>query len=229
MSPRFEEVVVFAVICILVTLFGWIYALDRQKRIALWMLGWLAIFIHFAAPAIDDWLPWLMPYTNWIKAATLILAGTCFLLSVSDVFVRHRRIAFMVFISGTSMCYLCGLQFGIRSPWFYAGLLGASGVYGLIQALRYYNWKTPHLFLLVLLFPYCGWAIEQALKGRLDTGLDFYLFSFFYITGLVYFRHFRRISPGVIFPSASFIAWGCVFPAATVMSVHHSGPAPGSF
>ncbi|HZU31463.1 MAG TPA: PAS domain S-box protein [Candidatus Angelobacter sp.] len=230
MSPHFEEIVVFVVISIMVALFAWTYALDRQKRVGLWMLGWVAIFIHFAAPALDDSLPWVVAYTNWIKAATLILAGTCFLLSVSQVFIQQqRRIAFIIFISMASMAYLCGLQFGIRAPWFYAGLLLISGGYGLIQAVRFYSWKSPYPYFLALLLPYCLWAISQALKGRLGHGLNFYLFGFFYVTGLVYFRHFRRISPGVIFTSASFIAWGCVFPAAAVLSIHHIGPTPGSF
>src|SRR5215467_13861415 len=100
MSPRFEEIVVFVVVTILVSLFAWIYLRDRQKSTGLWMLGWCAILIHFAAPAFDDLIPPLVPFTNWIMRFTLIVAGSCFLLSVSEVFVsRRRRIAFAFFIS----------------------------------------------------------------------------------------------------------------------------------
>src|SRR5437879_8207730 len=101
MSPRSEEILVFAVISILVSLFAWIYLRDRQTRVGLWMLGWTAIFIHFAVPVVDDYIHWIMPFTRWIKVATLILAGTCFLLSVSEVFAkRQRRIAFVFAITG---------------------------------------------------------------------------------------------------------------------------------
>src|ERR1043166_5400267 len=100
MSPRFEEWVVFGVISILVALFGWIYARDREKRVGLWMLGWIAIFIHFAVPAFDDFVPAILLYSGWIKVFTLIVCGTCFLLSVSEVFSdRPRRIAFIFLIS----------------------------------------------------------------------------------------------------------------------------------
>ncbi len=230
MSPRFEELVIFGVTSIVVALFAWIYTRDRQKRAGFWMLGWIAIFIHFAAPALDNFLPWLLPYTKWIKAATLIVAGTFFLLSVSEVFVNRRlRLAFSTFISGAALAYLTAIALHVSSGWFYAGLLMMSCVYGVIQAVSFYGWRSPYLYSMFLLLPYAGWAIFQALRGFLVHGLGFYLFGFFYITGVVYFRHFRRFTPGVIFTSASFIAWGCVFPLGTFLAGRHGGPPPTSF
>src|SRR6266849_3465904 len=100
MSARFEEILVFTVMSILVSLFAWIYVRDRQQRVRLWMMGWLAIFVHFAVPVVDDFQTWLQPFTGWIKIATLIVAGTCFLLSVSEVFAKkQRRIAFAIAIT----------------------------------------------------------------------------------------------------------------------------------
>ena len=230
MSPRFEELVVFGVITILVALFGWIYSRDREKRVGLWMLGWLAIFIHFAAPAFDDFLPSLQRYTAWIMVFTLIVAGTCFLLSVSEVFTqRPRRIAFAFFISGAATLYLTGLALQLRSPWFFVGLLAISNIFGLLQGVRFYGWRSTHLYSMLLLLPYGAWVILQALHGVPGHGLNFYLFGFFYVTGLVYFRHFHRFTPGVIFTSASFVAWGCVFPVASLFSGYGIVPGPGSF
>ncbi|HKD80205.1 MAG TPA: PAS domain S-box protein [Candidatus Angelobacter sp.] len=230
MSPRLEELVVFGVTSIVVALFAWIYTRDRQKRAGFWMLGWIAIFVHFTAPAVDDFLPWLMHYTDWIKVFTLIIAGTFFLLSVSEVFVnRLPRLAFSVFISGAAAVYLTLLWRHVHALWFYAGLLSISCIYGSVQSIRTYSWRSPYLYSMLLLLPYGGWATGQALLGHPMHGLGFYLFSFFYITGLVYFRHFRRITPGVMFTSASFIVWGCVFPVATFLGSRHIGPAPSSF
>ena len=230
MSSRFEEFVVFGVISILVALFGWIYARDREKRIGLWMLGWIAIFIHFAVPAFDDFVASIAHYSAWIKVLTLIIAGTCFLLSVSEVFAdRPRRIAFISLISVAAAIYLTGLQFHVRSPWFYATLLTLSTGYGVFQGARYYGWRSGHFYSLLLAVPYGVWAIVQALHRVPGHGLNFYLFGFFFVTGLVYFRHFHRFTPGVIFTSASFVAWGCVFPLATVLASYRVGPGPGSF
>jgi PAS domain S-box-containing protein len=229
MSPRFEEFVVFGIISILVALFAWIYLRDRQKSIGLWMLGWIAIWVHFAAPAFGYYLRGAEHFTPLVMVLTLIVAATCFLLSVSEVFVQQsRRIAFVFFISAVSVIYLAGLQMRIRSPWFYISLLLISSGYATVQAVRFYNLRTLHLYCLCLLWPYAGWAMMKALHGDPDHGLNFYLFGFFYVTGLVYFRRFRRSTPGVLLTSASFMLWGCVFPLATILAAHGSGPAPRS-
>jgi PAS domain S-box-containing protein len=230
MSPRFEEIVVFVIITILVALFAWIYLRDRQKSVGLWMMGWVAIWIHFAAPTFDDYFPSLMHYTPWAMVSTLVVAGTCFLLSVSEVFIlQSRRIAFVALISTSAMIYVTALQFGLGSVWFYISLLLISNIYGMVQAFRFYNWRSPHLYFLCLLLPYGGWAIQQVLQGRLGHGMNFYLFGFFYVTGLAYFRRFRRFTPGVLLTSASFMIWGWVFPlSAIVAAAHGTGPGPGS-
>ncbi|HZD06890.1 MAG TPA: hypothetical protein VE176_01515, partial [Candidatus Limnocylindrales bacterium] len=104
MSSRFEALVVFGIITVLVSLFAWIYLRDRQKRTRLWMLGWIAILVHFAVPVFSADFPRLAPFTPWIKVCTLIIAGTFFLLSVSEVFMRpSRRIAFVLFVSAMAV------------------------------------------------------------------------------------------------------------------------------
>lgn len=230
MSPRLEEVVVFTVMSILVALFAWIYLRDRQKTSGLWMLGWIAVLIHFATPVFDDFLHWPPQVFRWIRIATLLLAGACFLLSVSEVFAqKKRRALFAVMIVTPSLIYLTGLTLGVKTPWFYVSLLLASNVYALAQAIQFYGVRSTYLYALSLLVPYGGWAAWQALAGHPKSGLEFYLFGFFSVTSLIYFRHFRRMSPGVIFTSVSFFAWGIVFPLGSYLQIHQFGPAPQSF
>ncbi len=228
-SPLLEEVVVFVVITVLVALFAWIYLRDRQKSIGLWMLGWVAILIHFASPLFANFFPAVAKVNMWVKIATLIVAGSCFLLSVSKVFVRrNRRIAFVLFVSTAATMYLTGLQLHYRAPWFYISLLLASTLFGVVQVFRSYNWRKPYVYFVCLLIPYSAWAIETAFHGQLANGMRFYLCAFFYITGLVYFRYFRRFTPGVILTSASFILWGIVFPLGAFVTAHGTGPGTTS-
>jgi PAS domain S-box-containing protein len=230
MSSRFEALVVFGIITVLVSLFAWIYLRDRQKRTRLWMLGWIAILVHFAVPVFSADFPRLAPFTPWIKVCMLIIAGTFFLLSVSEVFNwKRRRIGFILFVSAAAVLYLTILSLHVRTPWIYVSLLFISIGYGLVQAIRFYGWQSPYLFSLFLLVPYGGWAAQQAMHGTLRHGMNFYLLGFFYVTGLVYFRHFRRFSPGVILTSAAFMAWGCVFPLSSVLTALGTGPGKGSF
>jgi PAS domain S-box-containing protein len=230
MSSRFEALVVFGIITVLVSLFAWIYLRDRQKRTRLWMLGWIAILVHFAVPVFSADFPRLAPFTPWIKVCMLIIAGTFFLLSVSEVFNwQRRRIGFILFVSAAAVLYLTILSLHVRTPWIYVSLLFISIGYGLVQAIRFYGWRSPYLFSLFLLVPYGAWAAQQAMHGTLRHGMNFYLLGFFYVTGLVYFRHFRRFSPGVILTSAAFMAWGCVFPLSSVLIALGTGPGKGSF
>ena len=229
MSSRLEEIVVFAVGAILVSLFAWIYARDPQKTTRLWMLGWIAVLIHFAVPAFDVFSPALVRFTWWLKGATLIIAGTFFLLSVSGVFSRHsRRLTFIFFITAAAILYLTGLEMRYPSGWFYISLLVISSIYGVAQAIQFYGWKSPYLYSLFMMLPYAVWAIQRASQGTYRHGLLFYFFGFFYATGLAYFRRFNRYSPGILLTSASFIAWGCVFPLATILQAYGMGPSPAS-
>ena len=229
MSSRLEEIVVFAVGAILVSLFAWIYARDPQKTTRLWMLGWIAVLIHFAAPAFDVFSPALVRFTWWLKGATLIIAGTFFLLSASEVFSRHsRRLAFIFFITAAAILYLTGLEMRYSSGWFYISLLVISSIYSVVQAIQFYGWKSPYLYSLIILLPYAGWAIQRASQGTYRPGLLLYFFGFFYATGLAYFRRFNRYSPGILLTSASFVAWGCVFPLATILQAYGMGPSPAS-
>ncbi|HEY2114767.1 MAG TPA: PAS domain S-box protein [Candidatus Angelobacter sp.] len=229
MSAQFEELVVFAVTSILVSLFAWIYLRDPQKTTRWWMLGWTAILIHFAVSAFADFIPGLIPFTPWLMISTLLIAGTFFLLSVSEIFIQQtRRASFIVFVSGAAMLYLTGLQMHYRGRWFYIFLLLVSTVYSTRLAVRFYHWKGPYLYTLFLLLPYLAWALERAWQGMFRAGLYFYLFSFFYATGLSYFRRFRRFSPGVLLTSMSFLAWGSVFPLSAILLGHAGVPGARS-
>lgn len=226
MSPRFEEVLVFFVTSVLVGLFTWIYSRDRQHQSWLWLLGWLSLFIHFAFPVVDDWLVVLSPLTNWVKGATLIVAGTFFLLSVSKVYAHSRRRAAFIFgVSAAGVVYLTGLTLGIHSRWLYVALLAMSTFATVWNSARHYGWKSRYVVgMCVVFLPYVFWAMHEVLYGRRIHGLNVYLCTLFATAGVLYFRYFRRTTPGVILTSVSFLAWGAVFPVGTFLLARHLGP-----
>jgi two-component system, cell cycle sensor histidine kinase and response regulator CckA len=214
---------------IMVALFAWIYMGDRQARVRMWLLGWIAVLIHFAAPPLAHASLLSNRVQDWIMISTLIVAGTCFLLSVSEVFISPlRRFVFLFAITLASLIYLTAWMLGVRQPWVYVVLLLASNLFGFIQAFRFYGLRSPYMYTLCLLLPYGAWALWQVPRDPLQ-GMYFYLFGFFAVTGVVYYRHFRRFSPGVMFTALSFVAWGCVAPIGNALYAHHIGPGPGNF
>ena len=231
MFPRFDEVLVFAVSTIQVTLFTWIYLRDRQQRSFLWLLGWIAIFIHFAVPVLDGWVLRLGPATEWVRVTALVVAASFFLLSVSEVFHQKRqRTQFLVLIGGNSILYLTALTLNFHARWFYLTLLISSVASGLFQAIRYYGLRSPHFLVMsFLLLPYSAWSMVRAVQGDLEQGLYYYLFGFFSVTGLTFWRQCRKFTPGVVFTSISFMMWGLVFPVSSFLLARGIGPPATSF
>jgi PAS domain S-box-containing protein len=232
MAPFFEQVLVFVVMSIVVALFTWIYLSDRRREFRLWLLGWIAIFVHFAIPVAAHFVPLSPQWIDWLGITALIVAGTFFLLSVSEVFRKtSQRALFATMIASASVLYLSGTIWGLNAHWFYAGLIAVSTLSGLYQGIRYYGFRSLYLYCMTgVLVPFSAWAVWQAAHGNTASGMDFYLFGFFYVTGLAYFRYFRRVTPGVIFTSGSFIAWGLVFPVSNYLLAHHLSPQlPGFF
>ncbi len=219
MSALSEQILVFAVMSVLVALFTWIYFRNPQREFGFWLLGWSAMFVHFATPVAGHFLPLPGSIIEWISVATLVVAGTFFLLSVSEVFRdRRQRAIFILAIGMASILYVTGVIFHFHAWWFYVALLSTSITSALIQAARFYGFKSAYFYgMMALLLPYSLWADWQAAAGHVEHGRDFYLFGFFSVTAMAYFRRFRRLTPGVIFTSASFLAWGSVFPVSTLL------------
>ncbi|HLY92379.1 MAG TPA: PAS domain S-box protein [Candidatus Angelobacter sp.] len=228
MYPGTEAYIVFIV---MVALFAWLYARDRHPRVKLWLFGWIAVLLHMIGPPLQHASLITFGESIWITTACFQVAGTFFLLSVSEVFATPRkRLAFLLYITLVSLIYLTVLIAGVHQRWIFITLLLVSTVFGFVEAVRFYGWRSPYLYSLSLLLPYSGWVITRAYTGDFWPGLYFYMFGFPAVTGLVYYRHFRRFTPGVVFTAISFFAWGCIPPVANALYyVHHIGPGPDHF
>jgi PAS domain S-box-containing protein len=229
-SPQLEQIVIFSVMCILVTLFTWIYVRDRQQRVGLWMLGWIAILIHFAAQLLFTFSLLGLRWTTFIKVGTLEIAGISFVLSVSEVYATTRRRALYFLLFGLPSVVYLGVW--ILSPRpkliFPILILGSTGAV-LANSWRYYRVRSLSTYLLLALpAAYAGWSAYKAIHNP-SIGLIFYLSTLFIIAGLLYIQFYKRLTPGVIATSISFILWGSVFPVATILRMHNIGPPPGSF
>jgi PAS domain S-box-containing protein len=228
MYPGIESYIVFSV---MVALFAWIYQRDRHPRVKLWLLGWIAVLLHLVGPPLQHASLITFGESVWITTALFQVAGAFFLLSVSEVFATPRkRLAFLAYISLPALGYLTLLIASIQQKWIYIALLLISTLFGLLESIQFYGWRSPYLYTLCLLLPYSGWVIRRAYSGDFWQGLYFYMFGFFAVTGLVYYRHFRRFTPGVVSTAISFFAWGCIAPVGNALFYSRNiGPGPESF
>src|SRR5215470_7471944 len=226
-----EQILCFVVMSILVALFTWIYLRDRRREFGLWVMGWIAIFVHFAVKiaGLTAILP--LPFASWLQVVTLIVAGTFFLLSVSEVFRDPRqRAIFILAIGVAATLYFTGQMLTVTSPWFYVFLLCVSVFSGVWQAIRFYGLKSWYLYtMFALLLPLAAWVTYRASRGDFDSGMNFYLFGFFGVTAMAYYRRFHRFTPGVVFTSMSFLSWGLVFPISNLLVALNTAPPEQSF
>src|SRR5437764_1561553 len=229
MSSQFERVVIITIMTILVTLFSWIYMRDRQQRMGLWMLGWVWILIHFAALALVEFKLLPPQLARFVAIATLHLAGMSFLLSVSKACTTWpRRLVFLSLVGVPSIAYTAFLLFQTPYVAVYPGIIALVIIASVALAASYYNLKRPLVLSLIAFVAVPGiWVLTKSIVNP-RYGLDYLLWGYFATTGLLFWRHFRRASPGVLFTSFSFFAWGMVFPIAEYLLSLHVGPAGSS-
>lgn len=228
MSPQLERVVIITVMSILVSLFTWIYLRDRERPMGFWMLGWVCVLIHFAALTLLEFHVLSLRPAVLVAISTLQLAAISFLLSVSAAITTPvRRAIFVLFAGVPSIIYTACVVFRFSHPWIYPLLLGVVIITSLSLAVTHYSWNKPFFSISALVMTSAGiWVLGQV-KVHDRYGLVYLLWGYFFATGLLYLRYFRRLSPGVVFTSLSFIAWGFVFPVAEYLRFLKVGP-PGS-
>ena len=215
MFPQFERIVTLTVMILLVALFTWIHLRERQLRVRLWMMGWVAIVVHFAAVLLASFnlIPNLL--SNWLAYFTLLGAASCFFLSVSpSVYgVMRRRIVFFSLLLLPAVIYWTCLVCDIKSLLCYRLCLGIIALVSLTIAFPREYPSSLHSRALIAFFTLSGmWALIQGIQLNPEYGMDFILFEAFAITGFNFWALFRRFTPGVVLTSLSFLAWGLVFP-----------------
>lgn len=212
---------------ILVSLFTWIYVRDRQQRVGLWMLGWIAICIHFAADLLASFNLISTPWKNFIRVTTLEVAGISFVLSVSQVYATtRRRILYVALIGVPFVLYLALMIWAPQQRWVLPWLIVLSTCGVLVTSWRYYSPKSFYFYILVAMpAGYAAWAATKASTNP-GIGLIYYLSTLFFVAGVLYTRFYRRFTPGVFTTSVSFMLWGLVFPVAAILRAYEVGPVP---
>lgn len=224
MAAQSEQVAVFAVMSFLVLLFTWIYLRDRQQRIAYWMAGWIAVFIHFAARLLFGFSLLPAAPSAFIETATLLVAGITFHLSVSEVFNNRRRhLLYFGLVGLPSVVYLSFMLWQPQARLVFPLLLVLSIVSVVAMSFAHHGRGIYFFSVLIPVMIYSAWALRESFTGNPTAGMNFYLNIFFLVAGLLFWRKHHRFSPGVITASASLVVWGLTFPAARILNLPSIG------
>jgi two-component system, cell cycle sensor histidine kinase and response regulator CckA len=226
---QLEQIVIFAVMGLLVALFAWIYFRDRQLRIGLWMLGWIFILIHFATALLAGFSLLNINWTNFLMVATLEIAGMSFTLSVSEVYATtYRRTLYILFVGVPSLIYLVLQTWAPRQSLVFGVLVVFSTGLIIAQIMSHYGPRKLYPWLLSMILGVPGAWVAVQCTSHHEIGVTFYLSALFGMAGLLYLRHHKRFTPGVITTSISFFLWASVFPLGDILQARNMGPPPTS-
>ena len=218
MSPRVEQAAIFVVMSVLVTLFTWIYLRNREKYVQFWMLGWIAVFLHFAAQVAWTFDLLHDPWAYFFRVSTIELAGVCFVLSVSNVFATPgRRLLYFLTVAVPAVLCTAMLKMPPLHPWIFITLILFSTLIVIGQSLIHYGFQSFYFqVLLFTLLPYTLWSAWST-PGKPRAALLCYLTSFYVTAGLLYWRQHRRWTPGTVTTTAAFLLWGAQFHLSEIL------------
>ncbi len=228
MPPQFGRVLAVSVMAILLALFTWIYHRDRQQRVRLWMMGWMAIVAHFGAGLADAYH--LIPprLADWLAYTTLLAAAACFYLSITQLATTARRRALYLcgFIAPAALYWTC-LVFDVHAASIYRALLIVAGASAWFLVMRDPERRVAvrAMALATGLVP-AFFAVYKA-SAHPEYGMDLLMYGAYASIGLGWWRHYQRASPGIVATSAAFLAWGLVFPLAELVGTVYGNMIPG--
>ena len=220
MVAPFNRVLVVVVMTILVAIFAWIYARDRQPRAKYWLIGWIAIEIHFASALLATFHVISETLDSWLYCVILV-AAAAFFQSVSGACeTARRRVAFWGLMFVPAIAYWTAVVFEARGFWIYRMLLGTVIAAGIGLALIRDRKPLPKAYFWCLVASVPG-VLSMWQAGNPMLGMETMLFEGYAFTALAYWRHYRRYTPGVVLTAGSFFLWGMVWPVAELLGLLH--------
>src|SRR5579863_6528562 len=201
----------------LATLVGGFISLLRRRsgnRLALWLVGWIFILIHFTAELFDTgdgaWHLCMLTVSLWM----LEMCGMAFVWAAVQGRAASKRWWVALTIAFTPLAYTAALIWGVQSRAAYVALIapmlfgGAATLYDSIRRPRENAGPVPAGLISFAL----AIVLLLSLNSQDDIGLTAILAGVYYCAALHYWQRFRRTTTGVLTAVGGLIAWGSVFP-----------------
>ncbi len=202
---------------LLLLMFASLYARDRRKRTLNWLRGWIAIEIHFAGNILRFAGRTSPQVADWIAYSTLFFAAASFFLSVSDEYLsKSARRVFWTLVFAPALVYTTLLVSGRPAVWIFDLIIGVIFVASTWIFATCAKWKLASGLGCILLGAVPAAAVMFTTRDPAQ-GMNVLLFDAFSVTGVAWRMHFRRVTPGVILASVSFVTWGCVWIGAGLL------------
>jgi len=221
--PLLDKLPTILVLAVLVGIFVSLRKHSETKRIAIWILAWSLIFLHFFVQIFETHTGSLELGLESIDLAALELGGVAFVVSLIDDFNDQKRLLICAALMAVPVTlHAIGITFGVPYDAAMAGalalfFLGGAGyvVYGERKSPRVAGTLASALAVVGV------YAIFCQLHGSPSEGVIAILASAYILCGLLYWLRFPRTSPGVLTVVGGFVCWGLVFPIAAMVTASY--------
>jgi diguanylate cyclase (GGDEF)-like protein/PAS domain S-box-containing protein len=205
---------------LLVLVFGSIYRTRPSARLRHWIIGWIAILLHFAVllanPVSDFW----NSFDTSVVLGTLALGGVCFLLAALRAKLgMSRGLRVLGILSGPALAYIFLTQFGVQNELLLTGVALVQAGAALVAMQRLWRrhqvvvrWSTACIAICAL------WTVYEIFRSNPQLGIYPVFTQIYAINALLYWQDFRRWSTGVVTAIGGLIAWAAVFPCALTLA-----------
>lgn len=214
-------------ILILAVLVGIFVALRRHmksSRLNLWTAAWLLIFIHFLVEAFQNRTGIWGHVLDTIDWGSLQVSATLFVASLTSfVEDKNRTWTLLALTSVPILVYTSAALIATdNSPYrpLYTICLAITffGTAGFLLTRRK---LTPIVLAWIPILVLIGaWTIYRVWRyNDADAGFNATLTLGFGAPAFLFWRRYRRWSPGVITSAGGFLLWGLVFPVGALVDI----------
>jgi C4-dicarboxylate-specific signal transduction histidine kinase len=204
------------VLAVLVSVF---LSLERQApvaRVRLWAYAWSFTFLHFFAQAMENQGGIVQKILTPVDFGALELSALVFLASlVFKANERPKRIGLITALGLPLVVHALVVGLHVGSPALWGALLvptilsAVSFLFFAPRRRRFYHTAGA-----VLVAGAGLWAVHAQARGDVLTPMAIFLAISFCLSGVQFWRIYRRSSLGVITTTIGFIAWGAEYPVA---------------
>jgi two-component system, NtrC family, sensor kinase len=218
MATLFDKLPTILVLAVMVGIFVALRRHVKSARLQLWIAAWGLIFVHFFVQIFEPPDGNLTPTTFMIDLGSLQLSALFFVASLTSFFENKKLTWSLLVLTGTPVTiYTVGLAYELKWRALYIACT-ATIFYGslLFVALRR-KLTTEYLYWAPFLFITGTVAIYYAWHNDFDFGFLALLTLGFGLPGFLFWRRYRRWTPGVLTSAGGFLLWGSVWPVVAML------------
>jgi signal transduction histidine kinase len=218
MATLFDKLPTILVLAVMVGIFVALRRHVKSARLQLWIAAWGLIFVHFFVQIFEPPDGNLTPTTFMIDLGCLQLSALFFVASLTSFFENKKLTWTLLALTGTPVSiYTVGLAYEVKWRALYIACT-ATIFYGslLFVALRR-KLTAEYLYWASLLSITGTVAIYHAWHNDFDFGFIALLTLGFGLPGFLFWRRYRRWTPGVLTSAGGFLLWGAVWPVGVML------------